>query len=83
MATLMVTNPLWVVKTRMQTQSMQLNIGKGIRHPPYTSTFNALLRCVPVLRACVSMFGGWGGGSVCKCVCVRACMRTIGCVRFV
>ncbi|KAF5840764.1 mitochondrial carrier domain-containing protein, partial [Dunaliella salina] len=43
-ATLLVTNPLWVVKTRMQTQNLQLNIGKGLRKPHYTGTFNALLR---------------------------------------
>mmetsp|Transcript_33615 Transcript_33615/g.85117 ORF Transcript_33615/g.85117 Transcript_33615/m.85117 type:complete len:349 (-) Transcript_33615:1329-2375(-) len=44
-ATLMVTNPLWVVKTRMQTQNMTLNLGnRVVRYPPYKSTGDALLR---------------------------------------
>ena len=44
-ATLVVTNPLWVVKTRLQTQHMTLNLGtKGINIPMYTGTLNALYR---------------------------------------
>lgn len=42
-ATLIVTNPFWVVKTRMQTQNMHLkNRPEGLL--PYTGTFNALKR---------------------------------------
>lgn len=45
-ATLMVTNPLWVVKTRLQTQHMQLNLGRTKLNQtiPYRGTFNALFR---------------------------------------
>ncbi|KAL6763282.1 mitochondrial carrier domain-containing protein [Haematococcus lacustris] len=44
-ATLLVTNPLWVVKTRMQTQHMALDVGmRAARHPLYRSTFDALIR---------------------------------------
>lgn len=43
-ATLLVTNPLWVVKTRMQTQSMHLNMGNKPQRVAYTSTVNALKR---------------------------------------
>mmetsp|Transcript_19187 Transcript_19187/g.56983 ORF Transcript_19187/g.56983 Transcript_19187/m.56983 type:complete len:341 (-) Transcript_19187:196-1218(-) len=48
-ATLLVTNPLWVVKTRMQTQDLILSKSKAGTAPaalrvPYTSTLNALSR---------------------------------------
>jgi solute carrier family 25 folate transporter 32 len=46
-ATLLVTNPLWVVKTRMQTQDLQLRRPPGVASAlrvPYTSTLNALVR---------------------------------------
>ena len=41
-----VTNPLWVVKTRLQTQHMGIRMGsaKGGQAPLYTGTFNALHR---------------------------------------
>eukprot|EP00798_Chlamydomonas_sp_ICE-L_P031428 gene31428-6604_t len=42
-ATLVVTNPLWVVKTRMQTQNMTLKM-RAIRAVPYTGTLDALIR---------------------------------------
>jgi hypothetical protein len=42
-ATLIVTNPLWVIKTRLQTQHMAIGYGKAsIR--PYRGTFDALAR---------------------------------------
>ena len=40
--TLAFTNPLWVVKTRLQTQHMGLSIGSAATRPMYTGTFNAL-----------------------------------------
>ncbi len=46
MMRLQVTNPLWVVKTRLQTQHMGIRMGsaKGGQAPLYTGTFNALRR---------------------------------------
>lgn len=48
-ATLTVTNPLWVVKTRMQTQNLSLHLGgvggaAAAARLPYTGTFDALVR---------------------------------------
>jgi hypothetical protein len=42
-ATLIVTNPLWVIKTRLQTQHMAIGFSKASMRP-YTGTFNALAR---------------------------------------
>lgn len=44
--TLAITNPLWVVKTRMQTQYMSIVLGEQrlIQRAPYRSTLNALYR---------------------------------------
>ena len=46
-ATLLVTNPLWVVKTRLQTQNMTLKM-RAVRAVPYTGAFDALARCAMV-----------------------------------
>lgn len=39
-ATLTLTNPLWVVKTRLQTQNLKLNLGR--QQTQYRNTFHAL-----------------------------------------
>lgn len=41
--TVAVTNPLWVIKTRLQTQSMRLNMGR-LSGPPYRGTWHAITR---------------------------------------
>lgn len=43
MATLLVTNPLWVIKTRLQTQHMDMSFSKASLRP-YRGTFDALAR---------------------------------------
>lgn len=43
-ATLIVTNPLWVIKTRLQTQHVPLPGLTKASLLPYTGTFNALWR---------------------------------------
>ena len=42
-ATLLVTNPLWVIKTRLQTQHMNMSYSKASLRP-YRGTFDALAR---------------------------------------
>lgn len=37
-----VTNPLWVVKTRLQTQNIPVAIAAAVPRAPYTGTFHAL-----------------------------------------
>ena len=43
-ATMLITNPLWVVKTRLQTQHMGLKMGAGRSTALYKGTADALLR---------------------------------------
>lgn len=45
-ATMTITNPLWVVKTRLQTQHMGMRMGRatGGKAPLYRGTFDALRR---------------------------------------
>lgn len=43
-ATMLITNPLWVVKTRLQTQNMGLKMGAGRNPAMYKGTTDALIR---------------------------------------
>ena len=43
-ATMLITNPLWVVKTRLQTQNMGIRMGKGGNSALYRGTADALVR---------------------------------------
>lgn len=43
-ATMLITNPLWVVKTRLQTQNMGMKMGRGTNPALYKGTADALLR---------------------------------------
>ena len=43
-ATMLITNPLWVVKTRLQTQNMGIKMGRGTNPALYKGTADALYR---------------------------------------
>ena len=43
-ATMLITNPLWVVKTRLQTQNLGLELVKGRNPALYKGTADALIR---------------------------------------
>ncbi|RMZ52516.1 hypothetical protein APUTEX25_003659 [Auxenochlorella protothecoides] len=43
-ATMLLTNPLWVVKTRLQTQNLGLRFGSGRSAVPYRGLADAMLR---------------------------------------
>jgi len=43
-ATMLITNPLWVVKTRLQTQTMGIKMGVGRNPTAYKGTADALIR---------------------------------------
>jgi solute carrier family 25 folate transporter 32 len=43
-ATMLITNPLWVVKTRLQTQNMGIKMGRGSNPALYRGTADALIR---------------------------------------
>lgn len=43
-ATMLITNPLWVVKTRLQTQDMGIKMGRGRNNMLYRGTTDALIR---------------------------------------
>jgi solute carrier family 25 folate transporter 32 len=43
-ATMMITNPLWVIKTRLQTQNMGIRMGASGNPALYRGTLDALLR---------------------------------------
>ena len=43
-ATMLITNPLWVIKTRLQTQNLGIKMGSGTNRALYKGTIDAFLR---------------------------------------
>ena len=43
-ATMLITNPLWVIKTRLQTQNMGIRMGKATSPALYKGTVDAFIR---------------------------------------
>ena len=62
-ATMMITNPLWVIKTRLQTQNMGIRMGASGNPALYRGTLDALLR-IAREEGVVGLY---------RCCCCRGC----------
>ncbi|KAI3427077.1 hypothetical protein D9Q98_007017 [Chlorella vulgaris] len=58
-ATMMITNPLWVIKTRLQTQNMGIRMGASGNPALYRGTLDALLR-IAREEGVVGLYSGLG-----------------------
>lgn len=64
---MMITNPLWVIKTRLQTQNMGIRMGASGNPALYRGTLDALLR-IAREEGVVGLY---------RCCCCRGCRAAV------